>query len=51
MVKFYHLLSEVPHLLPYNQHQKEFIKDFRTVYGAVNKDSAAANLDLLESKI
>ena len=26
-------------------------KDLRTVYGAVNKDSAAANLDLLESKI
>lgn len=33
-----------------SKHQKEFIKDLRTVYGAVNKDSAAANLDLLESK-
>ena len=30
--------------------KKEFIKDLRTVYGAVNKDSADANLDLLESK-
>ena len=37
--------------LAWMKHQKEFIKDLRTVYGAVNKDSAAANLDLLESKI
>lgn len=33
-----------------SKHQKDFIKDLRTVHGAVNKDSAAANLDLLDAK-
>ena len=31
-----------------SKHQKEFIKELRKVDGAVNKDSDADNLDLLE---
>lgn len=33
-----------------SKHQKDLIRDLRTVYGAVNKDSAAVNLDLLDAK-
>ena len=33
-----------------SRHQKEFIKDLRTVYGAVSKDAAEANLDTLAGK-
>ena len=33
-----------------SRHQKEFIKDLRTVYGAVSKDAAEANLETLANK-
>lgn len=33
-----------------SKHQKEFLKDLKTVYRAVNKETAEANLDSLESK-
>lgn len=33
-----------------SKHQKEFLKDLKTVYQAVNKDTAESNLDNLELK-
>src|SRR5574344_3791 len=33
-----------------SKHQKEFMKDLKTVYGAVNKESAEEQLDKLESQ-
>ena len=33
-----------------NKHQKEFLKNFKTVYGAVSKDSALAQLDMVDEK-
>lgn len=33
-----------------SKHQKEFLKDLKTVYQAVNKETAEANLDELELK-
>jgi len=33
-----------------SKHQKEFIKDLRTVYGAVSKDAAETNLEVLADK-
>lgn len=31
-----------------SKHQKEFLKDLKTVYGAVSKDSALAQLDMVD---
>ena len=33
-----------------SKHQKEFLKDLKTVYGAVSKDSALAQLDMVDEK-
>lgn len=33
-----------------SKHQKEFLRDLKTVYGAVNKETAETQLDTLESK-
>lgn len=33
-----------------NKHQKEFVRDLKTVYGAVSKESAETQLDSLEGK-
>ena len=31
-------------------HQKEFLRDLKTVYGAVSKETAETQLDILDSK-
>lgn len=33
-----------------SKHQKEFLKNLKTVYGAVSKDSALAQLDMVDEK-
>ena len=33
-----------------SKHQKEFLKDLKTVYGAVSKDSALAQRDMVDEK-
>ncbi|GAB6981960.1 hypothetical protein JCM15908A_03350 [Prevotella dentasini JCM 15908] len=33
-----------------NKHEKEFLRDLKTVYGAVGKETAETQLDTLEGK-
>ena len=33
-----------------SKHQKEFLRDLKTVYGAVSKETAENQLDVLENK-
>ena len=46
------IVHQIPNSIKYvgSKHQKEFIKDLKTVYGDVNKEAAEANLELLAGK-